>query len=720
MKVLDKIKVFSEAENILLTLHSAMVDTCEMYHFDQCSFYFKNHKTDLFYKAYEYKTDRFFKKWTNKLNPDLKVYIDLFKNPRPKMEQDFYDLFQGQFYYYTQNFYDAAERMRILNYQRNEKQIVNELFIWAIEDGYVGYVVFEKYVQTSTLPIEKREELFAFSNVLQTKLKEYESNIRFRKNIEIRDLVINDEDVGMCIIKKDTYEVLYFNEVRKEQTKMIEIGKPCYFSNDGIQPCEKCLRESLQEKPFITDDQRVMMVKSIPLTLTDGTEAYLMCSKEDVSVSHSTENYDSVTGALQFRYFEKLYETSIRKNDYSYALFTIDIDKFQYVNNLFGREEGDRVLQKIASTIQNFTLNDEMFCRMSDDRFAILLRYSDISELELRIADINSIFRIMQRLHFKDVKVVIVGGFCLVDKEQTLSFLLNKADTARRSIKGAYQNTFQLYDQKMQEKEEKESHIQLRMQYAQDNDEFVPYFQAKINLNTNEICGMEALARWKTPKGLMYPEEFLPTFEKNGFITTFDFIIYQKVIQYLRTCLDRKMKVYPVSLNVSRYHIYDKLFLKKLLGLLKKYNVPNDLIELEVTENIFAEDKVLLQNFISDLRKAKFKVSIDDFGTVYSSIGLLTGVEVDVLKIDQEFMPVFQSAKVTDLSRKNEIIIRHIINMAKDMKFDVICEGVETEEQANWLRQIGCEKVQGFLFSKPLSILDFEKKYYPNEIKDII
>ncbi len=713
MEVMDKIKVFSEAENVIVALHSAMLDICEMYHFDQCSFYFKNHKTDLFYKAYEYKTDRFFKKCTNKLDPDLKVYIDLFKNPRPKAEQEFYDLFQGEFHYYTQNFFDAAEKMKILNYQKNLKQIVNELFVLAIEDGYAGYIVFEKYVQTAALSLEKREELFAFANILKTKLKEYETKIQFKKNVEFRDLLINDKDVGMLIIKKDTYEVLYYNEVRKRQTDLVEIGKPCYFSHDRIKPCEHCLRESKEEKPFVTEDKKIMMVKSIPLLLPDGTDAYLMCSKEDATMLPESERYDVTTGALQFKYFEKLYETTIVKNDYLYALFVIDVEKFQNVNNLFGRDEGDKVLQKIAMSIQNFTLKGEFFCRMGDDKFAILLQYSDMCELELRIADINSVFRIMQRLHFRDVKVVVVGGFCLVDKEQPLKVLLNQADTARCSIKGVHQNTFQFYDDKMQEKEEKESFIQLRMQYAKDNDEFIPYLQAKIDLNTNELCGVEALARWKTPDGIMYPEEFIPVFEKNGFITTLDFILYQKVIAYIRSCLDRKMKPYPISLNVSKYHMYDKLFLKKLLGLLRKHNVPNEAIELEISENIFAEEKSLVQNFISELRKAKFKVSIDDFGTLYSSLGLLSGIDIDVLKIDQEFLSVIQSAKVTDLSRKNEIIIKHIISMAKAMNFDVICEGVETEEQANWLRQVGCEKVQGFLFSKPLSLADFEKKYYP-------
>ncbi|MFI3175564.1 MAG: EAL domain-containing protein [Bacillota bacterium] len=225
-----------------------------------------------------------------------------------------------------------------------------------------------------------------------------------------------------------------------------------------------------------------------------------------------------------------------------------------------------------------------------------------------------------------------------------------------------------------------------------------------------EICGAEALVRWLTPTGMIFPDQFIPLFEKDGFIDTLDFIVYKQVMIHIRDCLDEGLPVYPISLNVSRNHIQNKNFVTQLMELINTYAVPIDLLELEVTESIFIEDRELLKYFIDNIKRPKLKVSIDDFGSAYSSLQLLKDVDIDILKIDKGFLNNIDFSNEHQYT-KDEVVLTNIIRLARDLKCKVICEGIETEDQIELLKGIGCEYGQGFVFSRPIPIEEYKELF---------
>jgi EAL domain-containing protein (putative c-di-GMP-specific phosphodiesterase class I) len=252
-----------------------------------------------------------------------------------------------------------------------------------------------------------------------------------------------------------------------------------------------------------------------------------------------------------------------------------------------------------------------------------------------------------------------------------------------------------------------EKKIENQMYEALKNNEFIVYMQPKIDLVSGLIAGAEALVRWKMPDGqILNPSEFIPTFEKNGFIDELDFYVYEETLKTLRYWLDIGKRPIIISLNVSRVHIKDSKFITKLDNLVKKYNIPSNLIEFEITENIFFNEQERLIYIMNSLRKKGFLISIDDFGSGYSSLNLLKMLPIDILKLDREFF------MGNNMDQNDKIIISGIISLAKSLGLKVVSEGVETEEQAAFLRESCCDMAQGFLFYKPLPMEEFIKLIY--------
>ncbi|WP_242824816.1 EAL domain-containing protein [Clostridium botulinum] len=204
---------------------------------------------------------------------------------------------------------------------------------------------------------------------------------------------------------------------------------------------------------------------------------------------------------------------------------------------------------------------------------------------------------------------------------------------------------------------------------------------------------------------IFYPGKFIPLFEKNGFIVELDFYVYEEVFKVLRNWMDNKKRLLPISMNVSRAHINNDTFISRLITLIKQYGIPINLIELELTENIFLDNIKEVLSKITELKNLGFTFSMDDFGSGYSSLNLLKELPIDVLKLDKSFFPN------NSVSSKEKIIVANIVKMAKDLNISVLSEGVETQNQVDFLTQIGCDMVQGYFFSKPIPIDEFEKKF---------
>lgn len=284
-----------------------------------------------------------------------------------------------------------------------------------------------------------------------------------------------------------------------------------------------------------------------------------------------------------------------------------------------------------------------------------------------------------------------------------VSEYIDRSNAARKSIKGSSIACLACFDRKMEDFLSNERRIEKKMENALSNREFLVYYQPKYDLQTNRLTGAEALVRWKDPKdGMIFPNTFIPVFEKNGFIVQLDFFVYEEVLKTLAKWREEGREPIVVSVNVSRAHIGTADFLCKLIKLADKYEVPHHLLELELTETVLGGQHQDILTFIQACRAAGFPVSMDDFGSGYSSLNLLKELPIDVLKIDREFL------NETEVSQKSCIIIEQIVQMAAKIEIHTICEGVETESQAAFLRSIGCNMAQGYLYSRPVPLSDFE------------
>lgn len=248
-----------------------------------------------------------------------------------------------------------------------------------------------------------------------------------------------------------------------------------------------------------------------------------------------------------------------------------------------------------------------------------------------------------------------------------------------------------------------ENRIEAEMDYALRSGQFKIYLQPKVNMVTSKIYGAEALSRWIHPKeGLRTPDKFIPLFERNGFICKLDMYVYEEVCKMKQRWVGKKYEHIPVSVNMSRMHLKDAEFPHKLKRIADKYNVSIEELEIEVTEGIFVDDMDSMLKALKTIKDYGFLISIDDFGSGFSALNMLKDLEVDTIKIDKEFL-----RESTDNSRGKRVV-KSVISMCRDLKFDVVTEGVETGEQAKFVTSCGCQIAQGFYYSKPVTIPEFE------------
>ncbi|MFI3231240.1 MAG: bifunctional diguanylate cyclase/phosphodiesterase, partial [bacterium] len=587
---------------------------------------------------------------------------------------------------------------------------IEEVFIFLTNHEYfTGYIAFERY-KTTKLSENELNILISLCRMLNMGIGKQNLTQKYEMELLIKDIILNNEETPIAVVEKYTFKILYHNDFYYSVFPNIAVGGICYELLGRNKQCDECCfdKDLLMNDANQCDHQWIK--KAVPYTLENGKEVYVIYSKDSIDYIKKINAVDNLTQALLFRGLEEYYEKFVKVNEYNYALCSLDIDKFKYINEIFDYNTGDKILRKVANVIQNFIVTDENFCRIDGDKFAILLRYDDEFDLHLRMKSLSKKFEDMKNEHFPETRINISAGLTTVNRNISLTNLLNQTIIARKNSKGSHKNNFSYYNPEIDMKIKSELQIEEKIPRAIENDEFIPYIQPKFNIYTKKICGAEALVRWRLSDGTMiFPDQFIPLFEKNGFICQLDFIVYEKVMKHIRKCLDNGFNVYPISVNVSRNHIANKNFLNEFMRLVRLYNIPREYIELEITESIFVEDIQELKNFVSGMKGYKLKVSIDDFGSAYSSLQNLTDIEVDILKIDKGFLNNIDMSET--VITKDEILLRNIINLAKELEFHVICEGIESDEQIELLKKVGCEYGQGYVFARPMPIEDYEKQF---------
>lgn len=376
--------------------------------------------------------------------------------------------------------------------------------------------------------------------------------------------------------------------------------------------------------------------------------------------------------------------------DRKYAVIQFDVIGFKFINDKYGEAIGTEMLHHFNDVLDVYCTEDQLYSRLSADVFMVVIPYKEIS-------DIFSFIRGLEAgmSGFKDIKYRFAFGVYLVeDRTMQTRLMGDSAGIARAQIKGNALENIGFFNKEVKANLRDKRTIEERMKAALENNEFVMYLQPKYSISHGSIIGAEALVRWIDPEeGIIPPDRFIPVFEKNGFVVKIDEFIWERACKHIRKWIDEGTKPVPISVNVSRVHLTDSKFLDNLDEMIKKYDIPKNLLELEITESA---DNINSNSMIKLAKVKGFKLLMDDFGSGYSSLNTLKNTPFDVLKIDRSF---FSSSMETQRGKK---IISHTISMSQDIGLEMIAEGVETKEQADFLSDCGCDAAQGFLYSKPV------------------
>lgn len=415
-------------------------------------------------------------------------------------------------------------------------------------------------------------------------------------------------------------------------------------------------------------------------------------------------DYDMLTDIYnKTKFFLATKEMLKRNTDKAFVFVRLDIEKFQLINTFFGMAEGDRLLKFIAQEIKKFADRSHVitFGRIEADIFAICMPFRKEEEVINFMQGTRDLFGLY---HLEFDIVPAFGIYIIEDRELSINDMYDKANLAVKRCKGNYIQNYAFYTEEMSEEIVKEQKIVNSMKKALKKDEFVLYLQPKYELQTNTIGGAEVLVRWDSPsKGMISPGEFIPVFERNGFIMKLDFYVWDKTCQLLQKWLKEDRKPYPLSVNISRVSLYNPKLVEVICGLVEKYEIPKELLQLELTESAYTSNPKAIKETMERFQKVGFYILMDDFGSGYSSLNVLKDIAVDILKIDMKFL------SDTDNQGRSENILASVVRMAKWLNMPVVAEGVERKEQVSFLRSIGCEYVQGYYFAKPMPIVEYEK-----------
>lgn len=417
----------------------------------------------------------------------------------------------------------------------------------------------------------------------------------------------------------------------------------------------------------------------------------------------TTAFVDTLTGADNLARMNQIFPDYLEEMPDGAALAIFDITKFKVINDLYGYERGNQVLQRVADIIRENLAEGETFCRSTADNFVLLLKCEERSKLRSRLNKIAT--QIRRDCTANDACLMVDSAFGVYEITEDIPFfiMLDRAHLALEYAKNQSGDKIQFYDEKYRRQIVSERRIENSMELALEQEAFSVFFQPKCDLKTGKIRGAEALVRWKDDeRGLVRPDEFIPLFERNGFILRLDMFILERVVQRLAKWEQEGKKLVPVSVNFSRQHLNDSRYIPQITRVVDKYRLPHDLIEVELTENMILDNIKLAQNVVRGLHNKGFSVSMDDFGSGYSSLNVLKNLQFDSIKLDKEFLAGFNS------NENAKQVIKGTVEMLKSLKMLVIAEGVETEEQVQFLRDIGCDVAQGYFYAKPLAEENFK------------
>ena len=431
--------------------------------------------------------------------------------------------------------------------------------------------------------------------------------------------------------------------------------------------------------------------------------------QEDQQAIHKLKNRDRLTGLYNLEAFRtklvQLLKAEENPQENTYALTMVDVNNFSYVNENFGAEMGDSILKEFSRLLERKKVMAA--CRMYSDYFLVLSKGKSQQELRRRVKEGNEEFEAKLQERYPAGGMKLSAGICFLSEKSSFETILESANLARKYAKEHNITSGVVYIEKMRQTRDEQVLIATRFHAAIQRGEFEMFLQPKFRLKENTIYGAEALARWHFGEdGYLQPNRFVPALELMGYIKDLDFFILEQLLKYMTKWKESGKSLFTISTNFSRKHFENggEAFLQRMHETMEKYDIDPSYIEVEVTESVMTEKLEDLKHCMIELAQMGFRIAIDDFGTGYSSLSVLYEIPANVVKIDKSF-----TDKVM-VDNKGEFVSQmgKFIRAAKE---EIVVEGIETEEQRQFLESHGFEYGQGYLFDRPIPADEFERKY---------
>ena len=447
---------------------------------------------------------------------------------------------------------------------------------------------------------------------------------------------------------------------------------------------------------LISNYKLIIIASSIALFAIVFCMVFVKISRKSAKCMAEMRELDYLTQIYNRGYFYKKCQLFLSKTNSKYFIVAFDIAKFKLINEYYGSDEADNILRDVSNRLIDFYTLDtiKVFGRIESDKFSWIMPNNKDKLLKVydSIASISDKYE--HSILFK------MGVYEIEDNNMPIEQAYSRANLAGKSIKGDFDKHIQYFDSKMVSNLQNEQFVLNNIDRSLENEHILVYFQPKYDLQANQICGSEALVRWKDPdKGMISPGAFIPALENNGLVTKLDKYMWDRTARHLAEWCNKGLNPYPVSINISKVDLLEPDLPEFIEAIVRKYQIPHSLLQLEITESAYVDGSVDVTSILEAFKNKGFTILMDDFGSGYSSLNTLRQFPIDIIKIDLKFLTGFNDPKEGE---KGRTIIESIVSMAKRLKLGIVVEGTETIEQVNFCKSIGCEVAQGYYFSRPI------------------
>ncbi len=443
-------------------------------------------------------------------------------------------------------------------------------------------------------------------------------------------------------------------------------------------------------------DKNVIFVLAGVIAILLSIIVVILVTKHSSKTSAELRELDYLTKIYNRSYYYKKCKIFLSGKTAKYVMIAFDINKFKLINEYYGTEEADGLLKKISERLISFYTSGQIyvFGRIESDKFSWIMS-NDKQKIDKVFDSLNKI-----KEEYNHSLSFTMGVYAIEDNNMSIEQAYSRANIAAKSIKGSFDQNIQYFNDKMIKNLDSEQFILNNLDDAITDNEILVYFQPKYDLQGNKISGAEALVRWKNKeRGMISPGEFVPALENNGLITKLDKYIWDRTARYLAEWRNKGYNPSPVSINISKVDLLENDLPEYLEGIVRKYQIPHNLLQLEITESAYVDGSIDVTSILKSFKNKGFTILMDDFGSGYSSLNTLRQFPIDILKIDLKFLTGFNDSVE---SEKGKTIIESIVTMAKHLNLGIVVEGTETVEQVEYCKNIGCEVAQGYFFSKPV------------------